>query len=738
MSDESKDEFPFLSEDSDGHEPPSAASRAWRILLVDDDADVHLTTVYALKNVVILGRPLEFLHARSAAEAKTLLCQEGDIAVALVDVVMESNDAGVQLVKFIREEAGLLDTRIILRTGQPGYAPEDETIRDYDINDYRTKSELTSVKLYAAVTAALRSYSQLCIINANRRGLAMIVRASAELMTILNISGFASSVIAHVTTLLNLPHEGLICARDAEGDGSFDVVAAAGCFAAFQGQALEALGDQQIGLALERAASTKQNEFRADCAILFIGSSLGRDMVVYVKTPVTLEDNERQLAEVFCTNLAVCLDNVALVARLHDHAYFDPLSRLPNRASFVEKIKEVFDSGRAPQLTLAVVDVDHFAEANDAFGHLYGDRLLRAIAVRLSAAVGPDAVIARIAGDTFGLLGGEDIVNPTFLADVFRTDFVVDGNLHTVSATFGLARLSEVDSVTYAMQDASIALKRAKLEHRGHYCYYTRSMGGEVRARVHLMQDLRRALGGGSLFLLYQPQISLLTGRPVGAETLLRWRTEDGQLVPPDQFIPLAEDSGLIVAIGDWVLRGACEQLAALTAEGFANFRIAVNVSVVQFRHPDFIGMLERTIAETGADPANVELEITESVAMLDPERIVSLLKRIKELGFTVAIDDFGTGFSSLAYLQRLPVDRLKIDRGFVSRIAVASEAKNIAGMIIDLGSSLGMEIIAEGVEDIGQADYLRERGCHEAQGFLYARPLDGTALREWLRERGG
>jgi EAL domain-containing protein (putative c-di-GMP-specific phosphodiesterase class I) len=287
------------------------------------------------------------------------------------------------------------------------------------------------------------------------------------------------------------------------------------------------------------------------------------------------------------------------------------------------------------------------------------------------------------------------------------------------------------------MQDANIALKRAKLEHRGHYCYYTRSMGGEMRARVRLMQDLRQALGGGSLYLLFQPQINLDDGKAVGAEALLRWRTESGQLVPPDQFIPLAEDSGLIVAIGDWVLRGACQQLVALKHAGFGQFRMAVNVSVVQFRHPDFIGMLERVIAETGVDPANVELEITESVAMLDPERIVALLNRIKEFGFTVAIDDFGTGFSSLAYLQRLPVDRLKIDRGFVGRIAFEGEGKNIAEMIIDLGRNLGMGVIAEGVEDAAQADYLRTRGCHEAQGFLYARPLDATALLDWLRERG-
>ncbi len=736
MSNEGDDELRFISEDDGGCDVPKPGQRSWRILLVDDDEDVHLATLYALKNIKILGRPLEFLRARSATEARALVQKEADIAVALIDVVMETKDAGLLLVKFIREEVGLIDTRIILRTGQPGYAPENNVIRDYDINDYKTKSELTSGKLYATVTAALRSYSQICTINANRRGLALVVRASAELMLVLDIRDFASSVIGHVATLLDLPPQALICTRDAEGSGGFHVAAATGRFAQYQGQALDSLGDPDIGRMMERTAYKKRNEFLAGCATLFVGSSLGRDMVVFIETPAPLEDNERQLVEVFCTNISVCLDNAALVARLHDQAYFDPLSRLPNRPHFVEKIKEAFTTGKASQLTLAVIDIDHFAEANDAFGYHYGDRLLRAIAVRLSAAVGPDVVIARVAGDAFGLLGGDSVVNPTFLAELFRTDFVVDGNEHAVSATFGLACLSEVDSAADAMQDASIALKRAKLEHRGHYCYYTRSMGGEVRARVHLMQDLRRALGAGSLFLLFQPQINLSSGLPVGAETLLRWRTDDGQLVPPDQFIPMAEDSGLIVAIGDWVLRGACRELVALVAEGFANFRIAVNVSVVQFRHPDFIDMLERVITETGVNPANVELEITESVAMLDPERIVTLLKQIKEFGFTVAIDDFGTGFSSLAYLQRLPVDRLKIDRGFVSRITFEGEAKNIAEMIIDLGRNLGMEIIAEGVEDTLQADYLRARGCHEAQGFFYARPLDAAGLLEWLHQQ--
>lgn len=729
------DELNFVSED-EGSAPAVPEREGWRILLVDDDPDVHLATEFALKNVRIMGRPLEFLHAQSACAARSLLLHEDRIAVAFIDVVMESNDAGLQLVTHIRDELGLSDMRIILRTGQPGYAPENVAIRDYDINDYKTKSELTSNRLYATLTAAIRSYSQICTINSNRRGLEMIMRAGNDLMALMSLQEFTDKVIGHAASLLDLPPAGIVYARHAGVPGNFLAMTAVGRFGEYHGTTLAALDDPELAAFLAGVAETKQSAYGPDRIALFIASTLGSDLILLIETAWPVDDAERQLLGVFCSNAAVCLDNATLVARLHEQTYYDPLSRLPNRVHFVEKIREAFASGQTSNLTLALVDIDHFSEANDALGHQYGDRLLRAIAGRLQAAVGPSAIIARVAGDAFGLLGHDEVINPSFLAEIFRTDFMVDGTDHTVSATFGLARLSEVDSVGYAMQDAGIALKRAKLQHRGHYCYYTRNMGGEVRTRVRLMQDLRRALGAGSLFLMFQPQISLADGRPVGAETLLRWRTSGGQLVPPDQFIPLAEDSGLIVSIGDWALRSALQEVARLVQEGYRGFRMAVNVSVVQFRHPDFTAMLEDALTETGANPTNVELEITESVAMLDPERIIALLKRVKELGFSVAIDDFGTGFSSLAYLQRLPVDRLKIDRSFVSRVVYASEAKNIAEMIIDLGRNLGMSVIAEGVEDEVQADYLKSRGCDEAQGYLYARPLDALQLRTWLHER--
>jgi len=258
-------------------------------------------------------------------------------------------------------------------------------------------------------------------------------------------------------------------------------------------------------------------------------------------------------------------------------------------------------------------------------------------------------------------------------------------------------------------------------------------MGVEIRERVRLMHALRSGFARGELFLAYQPQVELGAYLPFGAEALLRWRTEDGRLIPPDRFIPIAEYSGLIIEIGEWVLRQACAELMRLRAAGYLEFTMSVNVSQVQFRHPGFLDMLRAALVDTGAPPERIELEITESMAMEEPDLLIERLAAIKRTGVSIAIDDFGTGFSSLSYLQRLQVDRLKIDRTFVTEITGSARGSSIAQMVIELGRSLGLSIIAEGVEDQRQAQILRALGCPLAQGFLFSRPLTPEQLLEWL-----
>jgi diguanylate cyclase (GGDEF)-like protein len=555
----------------------------WRLLVVDDEPDVHRATTFALAGVTILGRPLEFLHAYSAAEATELLKREKEIAVILLDVVMEREDAGLALVKTIRNELKLKEARIILRTGQPGYAPEIETIHDFDINDYKTKSELTRTKLYATVTAALRAYEQ--------------IRALDQL------------------------------------------------------------------------------------------------------------------------------------------AFYDRLSQLPNRNKFIDLIDERLAQGAYDNVLMAILDIDDFAEVNDALGHQQGDRLLQAVAERLKAMVGEGSVVARIGSDTFGLMGTSVDIDPVRVLSHFREPFQVADDSMVVTATMGLARLADVKtSGRDALKDANIALKRAKKSRRGGYVLFSSDMGFDIRERVRLLQNLRAAVEAERLFIVYQPQINLHTGAAVGVEALLRWRDDDGAFISPDRFIPLAEASGLIVAIGDWVLRTACKELTRLQALGYPELRMSVNVSQIQFRHPEFLDRLNAALNDTGVKPGVLELEITESIAMEDADFMLETLSLIKELGVSIAIDDFGTGYSSLSHLRQLPVDRLKIDRAFVNELATEVTGGHIASMVIELGRNLKLTVIAEGIETEAQAQILRNMGCHEGQGFLYARGLPASEIADWLQ----
>jgi EAL domain-containing protein (putative c-di-GMP-specific phosphodiesterase class I) len=321
---------------------------------------------------------------------------------------------------------------------------------------------------------------------------------------------------------------------------------------------------------------------------------------------------------------------------------------------------------------------------------------------------------------------------------MFRRPFDVQDDSMVVTATMGLTKLlSGGVCGRDAIKDANIALKRAKKSRRGSFIVFSDEMGSDIRERVRLLQSLRSAVESERLFIVYQPQVNLHTGQVVGVEALIRWRNEDGTFVPPDRFIPLAEASGMIVAIGDWVLRMACHELVRLQSMGLENLRMSVNVSQIQFRHPEFLEKLNAALLDTGIKPNCLELEITESVAMEDAEFMLETLHLVRELGISIAIDDFGTGYSSLSQLRLLPIDRLKIDRAFVMELQKDMSGGHIASMVIELGRNLKLTVIAEGIEEETQAEALRQLGCHEGQGYLYAKPMTPPLLKEWLTERG-
>ncbi|NHZ89666.1 EAL domain-containing protein [Massilia sp. CCM 8733] len=713
----------------------------WRVMIIDDDEDVHSTTTFALGNLDMQQRPLEFVHAYSAGQAREMLKHEHDIAVILLDVVMEQDDAGLHLVRYIRETLKLADVRIILRTGQPGYAPEIDAIRDFDINDYKTKSELTRIKLFTTVTAAIRSYEQIRAISANRRGLDRVVRASTELMALHGVQNFAAGVLAQIADILGVEPNGVLCVQECP-DGrcrELHIMATAGVYRRLGAAKLTALEDSAVAAAMERTLAQRRNIYEPGAVTLFFAGKSSRDFAAFLAPGRVLGELDQRLLEVFCSNVAVGLDNVELVSHLHNAAFYDQLSKLPNRTRLVEILDATLAGPARDDATLSLVDLDHFAETNDALGHQFGDMLLVAVASRLQQRLGQQLTVARIGGDIFCVLGDAAAVNPVRILALFETPFSIDGQDVQLSATLGLVRLSEHDgSGADALKDADIALKRAKTQQRAGHFYFSRSMGVEIRERVRMMHALRTGFAKGELFVVYQPQMDLTARCPVGAEALLRWQTPDGTYISPDRFIPIAEYSGLIIDIGEWVLRSACHELVRLRDAGHRQFTMSVNVSQVQFRHPYFLDMLRSALEETGAPPEFIELEITESMAMEEPDLLIKMLGQIKHTGVSIAIDDFGTGFSSLSYLQRLQVDRLKIDRAFVTEITHSARGSSIAEMVIQLGRNLGLSVIAEGVEDERQAAILQSLGCPLAQGFLFARPMATAALYEWLNEESG
>ncbi len=706
----------------------------WRILIVDDDADVHKATELAMQGLRVEGVPLSFLHADSAAAARDMLAREPDLAVVLLDVVMESEDAGLQLVRFIRDDLKLRAVRIVLRTGQPGYAPEIETVQSYDINDYKTKSELTRTRLYTVLTAAIRSYRQIRALESNRKGLELIVEASTELSRLHGINRFAEGVVTQLCALLGILPEGLVCAHMSSDERQpARVIGAAGQYSSLINSPLSAVKVSRIREMLERCLHEKRSLYE-DVTCLYFGLSEGRAMAAMVDVGRPLEELDQQLLRAFCSNIAVGFENVVLYGQLLDHAYNDQLLHLPNRTRFIEVLEQNL---KAPEgVTLALIDLDDFAEINDAFGHRFGDQVLQAVVQRMSDQLGFNTSMARISSDAFGLLGPEGMVNGDRIRALFVEPFVVAGERLQLSATTGLVRLTESESIgSELLLDAQIALKRAKVQHRGSSQYFSSAMGVDARERFKLLKGLRASFEERRLFVVYQPQVDLATGRPIAAEALLRWRTAEGQFVPPDQFIPLAEQSGLIISIGDFVLRTSCHQVRRLIDQGHRDFRIAVNISLAQFRHASFIDTLKAALTDAGIKGSSLELEITESMAMEDIATVLRVLAEIRETGASVAIDDFGTGFSSLSQLRQLQVERLKIDRAFVREAQHSSAGSTIAQMVVNLGCGLGMRVIAEGIETEEQRQQLLALGCHEGQGWLFAKPMLSDDLERWLQQ---
>ncbi len=419
-------------------------------------------------------------------------------------------------------------------------------------------------------------------------------------------------------------------------------------------------------------------------------------------------------------------------SKLNYLAYHDPLTGLANRRYFIERLEaSLIDATRKNhRVAVLFIDLDQFKQVNDSLGHGVGDELLVAVAAGLCEHVRLIDMLARLGGDEFicvmeAVRTDEEVeMLAREVIGAFELPFRLGEHELFLSASVGISVFpNDGTSVDDLLRNADSAMYRAKAMGRGHYHFYTPEMTRDAQERIQIETLLRRALSNGELSVHLQPQVEAEGGRLVGAEALVRWDSPELGSVPPARFIPLAEDSGIIITLGTWVLRETCRQVMKWQASGFELPQVSVNLSVKQLERPEFVDTLLEILDETGIEPSRLKLEITESVVMAVDDAF-SLLDRLRKIGISLALDDFGTGYSSLSYLKMLPVQQLKIDRSFVIGIGTNPEDEAIIRSVMALARSLDFEVVAEGVETVEQAAFLKASGCHQLQGFLH-----GTAV---------
>ncbi len=430
-------------------------------------------------------------------------------------------------------------------------------------------------------------------------------------------------------------------------------------------------------------------------------------------------------------------------ARIAFLAQHDPLTGLPNRALLHDRLDQTLAHAHrhGTRIALMFLDLDRFKTINDSLGHMMGDRLLQGVAQRLISCIRETDTVSRQGGDEF-LIVLTDVEVPDDAArvaekilDLLHPPFDIDGQQLGTSFSIGIALYPEDgDSVEVLMKNADTAMYHAKESGRNTYRFFDEVMNVNALERLHLENGLRKALENDEFQLYYQPQVELASGRIIGTEALLRWFSGVMGGVSPARFIPLAEECGLIVPIGEWVLQAACRQARAWQDAGLPPVPVAVNLSALQFRRSDIVATVAQALCNSRLDGRWLELELTESLLMQSGPDVAATLERLKALGVRLSIDDFGTGYSSLAYLKRFPVDQLKIDQSFVRDVTGNPDDAAIVRAIIQLGQSLRLEVIAEGTETPEQMDFLRREGCSAAQGYLFSPPLPPDAVAELLR----
>lgn len=732
----------FLADD-DAEVPGTAAAEMtpWKIAIIDDVPDVHDTTRLALTGLTFEDRPVSFLSAYSAEGAKTLLRDHPDTAVALVDVVMETDTAGLALVEWIREALGNRLMRIILRTGQPGYAPETDVIVRYEIDDYKEKTELSRTKLITALITAFRGYRQIEAIERNRSGMERLINSLSTLYSRQALDTFANAILNQLGALLDVAPEGLVCAIDAPHDAdhpSYRVLAAGGALEAYTGEPIEALPNTAEANMIRRCIDTGRTLSEPAGTALALTTHTGARGAVFIKLPQdAVTDGETdKLLRLFAINASVAYDNAALFEETRSLAFTDPITSLPSFGAFCKTLQNARDAGRP--LVVGLFDVYKFRELSDGLGEERAEVLLKKIGERLYTGL-PDVItVARREGDEFAILfekpaGVDTDALIARLDEVFTRPIELDDASIAVRGRLGLARVGTDGREPRTLaRYATIALNELRRRAKGRVKLFEPGLQETASERLRLASMLTGSSDKAELGVAFQPILDARTHRLSAAEALLRFYDAEGAMLPTGAMIDAAEANGLIVDLGAQLLTDALRAHAEVRDPANPH-RINVNLSPAQVHTPRIYADFRAAFSASGVAPAQLNVEVTENLFLDDDPETLGLLHWLRDQGARIYIDDFGTGYSSLSYLGKLPVDGLKIDRSFVMNMAADTQAAGVVGAIVAVGSKLGLDVVAEGVETAAQRDMLAHLGTAKLQGFLFAKPDTAASLRQWL-----
>lgn len=716
----------------------TAAAKPWTILIVDDDADVHTSTGFVASKFKISQRGVQFLHAYSAKEAEELLLRTDNLALIFLDVVMESDTAGLDLVPVIRRMPHLQTTQIVLRTGQAGYHPEVDVIANYDLNGYLVKSEITESKLYSVFNTSIRAYESLTRQENARLAVEGLLAENSRYLGTTRFRGFAEHFLHQVADSLGIPAHGLVCAKILASDTDRMIQGATGPYEPLIGQSLTELEAVDIRARLDTCLQTGQSTIDPFEIVLYLPGPRAYGAAIYLLgtgTPPTIDPH---LVAIYSNNFAVCAENMALIADLSQLNKVDALLSIPNQTALISVIDKRLENFPRAATMVAALKISMFNEFCSAHGAPLGDSLLYAISERLRSQINPNCTIGRIAESSFAIVSDIDWMHPQALEKIFREPFLIEDKSIAVECAMGVAYAPDtVGRGADLLRNARFAATYAASVNQGGMVVYKPDFDHDASKRAEIVRELRAAISEKQLYVTYQPRIHLASGNVVAFEAILRWQRPDGTHVPTDRFLPFVEQSGSIGNLGIFVLDAALQALTALRKLGHTGQRMSLRISTSQLKAVGFLQSIESALKETGTQPNDLELEIADAIAAFDKAEFMAQLQAMRDKGIAIALDDFGSGYSAVSHLEQIPADRIKIDRSMVWALESQQPAKRIVEMVIHLARQMNMKVLATGVDTQQQADILSNHNGDEAQGYLYAQPLKLEELIEWLAARG-